>query len=185
MTGPDATDRAADQAQERTRDRVIVLGKIAGTFGVLGWVKVSSYTEPLDNLLRYSVWQLRRGAEWSPRQVSAGRLTGKGVLAKLEGIDTPEDARVLIGTELGVWRHEMPPTQAGEYYLSDLEGLEAVTASDEPLGTIDHFRSTPSATVVVVRRQGRPEQWVPFVKERIVRIDLEGGRVVLDWPADL
>jgi 16S rRNA processing protein RimM len=152
---------------------------------VSGWVKVSSYTEPLDNVLQYSVWQLRRGADWSAVQVENGRVTGKGVLAKLEGFDTPEDARVLVGSELGVWRHEMPPTQPGEYYLSDLEGLEAVNASGEPLGTIDHFRSTPSATVVVVRREGRPEQWVPFVKERIVQIDVASGRVVLDWPADI
>ena len=166
-------------------DRVVVLGKIAGTFGVLGWVKVNSYTDPLDNLLQYPVWQLHKGASWAPVQVSEGRVTGKGVLAKLEGVDTPEDARLLVGTELGVWRHELPPTLPGEYYLSDLEGLEVVNASDEPLGKIDHFRSTPSATVAVVRRQGRAEQWVPFVKERIVRVDLEAGRVVLDWPAEL
>jgi 16S rRNA processing protein RimM len=167
-------------------DRVVVLGKIAGTFGVLGWVKVNSYTDPRDNLLQYSVWQLRRGGDWSATKVAAGRLTAKGVLAKLEGIDTPEDARVLIGTELGVWRHELPATQPGEYYLSDLEGMEAVAASGEPLGRIDHFRSTPSATVVVICSSGgRPERWVPFVKERIVRIDLAAGQVVLDWPADL
>lgn len=195
MTGPDDSDRARaeiqtqtearTQARDRTRDRIIVLGKIAGTFGVQGWVKVSSYTEPLDNVLQYPVWQLRRGADWSAVEVSQGRVTGKGVLAKLKGFDTPEDARVLVGTELGVWRQEMPPTLPGEYYLSDLEGLEALNASGEPLGTIDHFRTTPSATVVVVRSKGRPEQWVPFVKERIVQIDLAAGRVVLDWPADL
>jgi 16S rRNA processing protein RimM len=177
MTGTEQGSRVAD--------RVVVLGKIAGTFGVSGWVKVSSFTEPLDNLLEYPVWQLRKGTSWASVQVSAGRVTGKGVLAKLEGIDNPEDARLLVGTELGVWRHQLPPTLPGEYYLSDLEGLEVVNASGEPLGKIDHFRTTPSATVVVVRRQGQTEQWVPFVKERIVRIDLEAGRVVLDWPAEL
>jgi 16S rRNA processing protein RimM len=166
-------------------DRVVVLGKIAGTFGVLGWVKVSSFTDPIENLLRYPVWQLRRGTQWTLIRVSEGRLTGKGVLAKLEGIETPEEARILVGTEVGVRRNELPPPAPGEYYLSDLEGLEAVTPSGEPLGSIDHFRSTPSATVAVVRRKGRPEHWVPFVKERIVRIDLTAGQVVLDWPADL
>lgn len=165
--------------------RVVVLGKIAGTFGVQGWVKVSSYTEPLDNVLNYPVWQLRRGADWSAIKVTAGRVTGKGVLAKLEGIATPEDARVLVGTEVGVWRHELPPTQSGQYYLSDLEGMAVINAEGESLGKIDHFRSTPSATVVVIRSEGRPEQWVPFVKERIVNIDVAAGRVTLDWPTEL
>ena len=164
---------------------MVVLGKIAGTFGVLGWVKVNSYTDPLDNLVRYRVWQLRKGVDWTAVRLAEARITGKGVLAKLEGVDTPEAARVLVGTELGVWRHELPSPAPGEYYLSDLEGLDVVNTSGEPLGVIDHFRSTPSATVAVVRREGRAEQWVPFVKERIVRIDLAAKQVVLDWPADL
>lgn len=162
-----------------------MLGKIAGTFGVQGWVKVSSFTDPLDNLLQYEYWQVRRGEQWSALEVTAGRMTGKGVLAKLKGIDTPEAARVLVGSELGVWRHELPATAPGEYYLSDLEGLQAVAATGETLGTIDHFRSTPTATVVVIRNGKRAEQWVPFVKERIVRVDLDAGQVVLDWPAEL
>ena len=166
-------------------DRIVVLGKIAGTFGVSGWIKVSSYTDPLDNLLQYPIWQLRRGETWTKAKLEASRVTGKGLLAKLEGIETPEDARVLIGTELGVWRHELPAVRPGEYYLSDLEGLIAVTPCDEPLGVIDHFRSTPSSTVVVIRSAGQLDRWVPFVKERIVKVDLSAGRVVLDWPADL
>jgi 16S rRNA processing protein RimM len=182
MTGP-APDE--ERGLEAEQDRIVVLGKIAGTFGVLGWVKVNSYTEPADNLLRYTAWQVRRNAEWLVLEVSEGRVTGKGILAKLTSIDSPEDARTWIGSEVGVWRHELPPTLPNEYYLSDLEGLEVENASGEALGKIDHFRSTPSTTVVVVRRQGRPEQWVPFVKERIVRIDLRAKRVVLDWPADL
>jgi 16S rRNA processing protein RimM len=182
--GPESRDRR-HRIDIVAADRVVVLGKIAGTFGVLGWVKVSSYTDPIDNLLQYPTWRLRRGETWSTIKLEAGRLTGKGVLAKLEGIDTPEDARLLTGTEVGVWRHELPATEPGEYYLSDLEGLVAVTPSDEPLGTIDHFRSTPSSTVVVIRSAGHPDRWVPFVKERIVKVDLEARRVVLDWPADL
>jgi len=167
------------------QDRVVVLGKIAGTFGVSGWVKVTSYTEPLDNILRFRTWQLGRAGDWTVACVSEGRVTAKGVLAKLEGIDTPEAARLLVGTEIGVWRRELPSPAAGEYYLSDLEGLEVVNVGGELLGKIDHFRTTPSTPVVIVRRQGRPDQWVPFVKDRIVRIDLLAGRVVLDWPADL
>jgi 16S rRNA processing protein RimM len=188
MTGLSSDDEPGpgiEGGPEAEQDRIVVLGKIAGTFGVLGWVKVSSYTEPANNLLQYPVWRVRRNSEWLALEVSGGRITGKGILAKLTGIDTPEDAKLWVGSELGVWRREMPPTLPNEYYLSDLEGLEVVNASGETLGRIDHFRSTPSSTVVVVRRQGHPEQWVPFVKERIVRIDLPGKCVVLDWPADL
>jgi 16S rRNA processing protein RimM len=163
-------------------ERVVILGRIGGSFGVQGWVKITSYTEPPDNILSYSEWQLGRGGRWQPIELQDGRVTNKGVLAKLAGIDTPEDARVQVGAEIGVTRGQLPPAAPGEYYLSDLEGLEAVTPQGELLGRIDHFCTTPAGSVVVVR--GEREHWIPFVKERIVKVDLDAKRIVLDWAAD-
>lgn len=169
---------AADSAS----DRIVVLGTIVGAFGVRGWVKVKSYTEPVDNILDYETWQLGVAGKWTPIKVEAGRVTDKGVLAKLEGMESPEEARLKVGLELGVWRSAMPAPAGGEYYLSDLEGIEAVSAEGEVLGRVDHFRSTPGGTVVIVR--GEQEHWIPFVKERIVKVELDARRIVLDWSAD-
>jgi 16S rRNA processing protein RimM len=47
---------------------------------------------------------------------------------------------------------------------------------------VDHFRSTPSGDVVVIR--GKREHWVPFVKERILKVDLAAGQITLDWAED-
>ena len=169
---------AADSAP----DRIVVLGTIAGAFGVKGWIKIKSYTEPVDNILDYETWQLGASGTWTPVKVEAGRVTDKGVLAKLEGLETPEEARLKVGLELGVWRSEMPAPDNGQYYLSDLEGLEALGADGEVLGRVDHFRSTPAGTVMIVR--GEQEHWIPFAKERIVKVELDAGRIVLDWQAD-
>ena len=169
-------------------DRIIVLGKVASPFGVKGWVKINSFTEPVENILDYPTLQLRSPGQagssdkWVPIRVEEGRVTGKGVIAKLAGIESPEEARTRVGLELGVWRSELPPPAPGEYYWSDLEGLEAIGAAGEVLGRIDHFRSTPTGTVVIVR--GEQEHWIPFVKDRIVKVDLEAGRIVLDWSLD-
>ena len=163
-------------------DRVVVLGKIVGTFGVKGWLKVSSYTEPATNILDYERLLIASASGWSEIRVEDGRETGKGVLAKFEGIESPEAGRLRIGAELGVWRSEMPVPAAGEYYWSDLEGLEALNEAGEVLGRVDHFRTTPAGTFVVIH--GTQELWVPFVKERIVKVDIAGGRIVLDWALD-
>jgi 16S rRNA processing protein RimM len=163
-------------------DRIVILGKIAGTFGVKGWVKVRSYTEPVENILGYETWQVGRDGQWQPATVEEARVTDKGVLAKLEGMESPEEARLKVGLDIGVWRSEMPPPDPGEYYLSDLEGIDAVSVSGEPLGKVDHFRTTPGGTVLVVR--GEQEHWIPFVKDRIVKVELDARRIVLDWSAD-
>lgn len=164
------------------QDRIVVLGRIAGTFGVQGWIKVNSYTEPPANILEYETWQMGRAGKWTPVQVEDGRVTGKGVLAKLVGIDTPEAARIHAGAELGVWRGELPATAEGEHYWSDLEGLDAFAADGRPLGRVDHFRSTPAGAIVVVK--GEREHWIPFVKERILNVDLDGHRIVFEWAVD-
>lgn len=161
---------------------MVTLGKIAGTFGVRGWVKVHSYTDPPENILDYDNWRIGRAGQWTPAVIEDGRVTGKGVLAKLEGVETPEDARSYVGAELAVARSEMPAPAPGEYYLSDLEGLEARTEHGEVLGFIDHFRTTPAGDVVVIR--GEREHWIPFVKDRLIKIDLDARCIVFDWAAD-
>jgi 16S rRNA processing protein RimM len=176
MGDPSTHDSAQDSG------RVVVLGSIGAAFGVQGWVRINSYTDPPDNILTYGRWRIGRSGRWQDIEVEAGRVTAKGVLAKLAGIETPEDARLHVGAEIAVARSELPPPSKGEYYWIDLEGLEAVSKDGVTLGRIDHFRETPAGHVVVVR--GERERWIPFVKERIAQVDLDAGRVVLDWDAD-
>jgi len=171
-----------ESAAPSSNERVVILGKIAGTFGVRGWVKINSYTDPPDNILEYAELLIGNAGHWSRVELEDGKLTGKGVLGKLKGIETPEDARTRVGAELGVRRSELPPPAPGEYYWSDLEGLEAESPSGERLGRVDHFRSTPGGTMIVLR--GERELWVPFVKDRVVKIDLEQRTIVLDWSLD-
>ncbi len=160
----------------------MILGSIGAPFGVQGWVKVQSYTEPQANILDYAVWRLGRAGSWQPFELEDGRVTGKGVLAKLVGIDVPEAVRLHTGAEIGVLRSELPPPPPGEHYWSDLEGLQALTKEGVLLGRVDHFRTTPAGNLVVVR--GEREHWIPFSKDRIVKVELEAGRIVFDWEED-
>ena len=162
--------------------RRVVLGQVGGAFGVQGWVRIQSYTDPPANILKYERWQLGRAGQWREVEVEDGKLTAKGVLAKFAGVETPEDARLATGSEIAVTRDELPPPAPGEYYWIDLEGLAAFGQNDQPLGRIEEFLATPTGTVVVIR--GERQHWVPFVKERIVSVDLDAGRVVFDWAAD-
>jgi 16S rRNA processing protein RimM len=168
--------------QSEGADRVVVLGKIGGAFGVKGWVRVTSYTDPPENILDYDDWLIGGAGRWQSIEIEDGRVTGKGVLVKLAGVETPEEARLQTGIEIGVRRSQMPAPEPGEYYWSDLEGLEALTKDGAVLGRIDHFRTTPGGTVVIV--QGEREHWIPFVKDRIVKVELEAGRIVFDWGVD-
>jgi 16S rRNA processing protein RimM len=161
-------------------DRQVVIGRITGIFGVRGWVRVFSYTDPLANILRYGPWQL--GAAGDSRAVLDGQLHGKGVVAQLAGISDRDQARALIGLEIRVPRERFPAAPADEYYWSDLIGLEVVTLAGEVLGQVTELQQTGAHDVLVVT--GERRRLLPFVMGRVIRtVDLASGRIVVDWDA--
>ncbi|HEY0719731.1 MAG TPA: ribosome maturation factor RimM [Gammaproteobacteria bacterium] len=162
----------------------LIVGRINGLYGVRGWVKVFSHTEPRDNILSYHTWYLRRGNEWQPIEPAEGRLHGKGVVARLTGCDDRDLAAGLIGSDIAILREQLQPAEAGEYYWADLIGLQVSTIEGVDLGTVDHLLETGSNDVLVVL-QGKRERLIPFIREQVVRsIDLAGKKMVVDWDPD-
>jgi 16S rRNA processing protein RimM len=158
----------------------VTLGRISGVYGVRGWLRVHSYTEPRDNILRFARWMLLHQGERRVIDVEATRYAGGSVLAKLAGVDDRDVARGWIGAEIAVERQELPPCEPGEYYWADLEGLSVVTADGERLGSVDHLIATGAHDVIVL--DGAPGRMIPFVADRIVRkVDLDTGEIVVDW----
>lgn len=158
----------------------VVLGRVSGLMGVKGWIKVHSYTEPRESIVAFKHWILRDEGVESRVEVETGRRQGRTVVAKLQGIDDRDEARELIGAEIAVAREDLPPCEPGEYYWTDLEGLEVRTLAEEALGRVDFLFSTGDHDVMVVA--GERERMIPFVRERIVReVDLERGVITVDW----
>ena len=158
----------------------VLVGKIVGVFGVDGWVKVHSYTEPRENLFRYKPWIVRTAIGEDTLETPQGRVHGPGLVAKLPGIDDRDRAAAMMGAEIYVERAALPRAKPGEYYWSDLEGLEVRLEDGTSLGTVSHLFSTGANDVLVVR--GQRERLLPYVPGDVVkRIDLEGRVMVVDW----
>ena len=161
----------------------VVLGRIAGVFGVKGWVKVISHTEPREGILEYKNWLLKRGDGWQAVKLEDGKLHGKSVIAKLPDIEDRDAAAELLDAEIAVPREELPKTEDGEYYWTDLEGLQVVHRDGRSLGKVAYLMATGSNDVLVV--DGDAEQLIPFVMgEVILDVDLGKGRISVDWELD-
>ncbi len=161
----------------------VVLGRISGFFGVRGWVKVYSYTEPRDAVLNYRSWLLSSNGDWRAAEVAEGKRHGKTVIARIEGIEDRDQAAALIGCDIGVPRSEMPETDDGQYYWSDLEGLLVLTKSGAELGTVEYLIETGANDVMVIN--GEQEYLVPFVIDDVVLdVDLAAGVITVDWEWD-
>ena len=163
-------------------DRLIVLGRIAGVFGVRGELKIESWTDPREAIFRYQPWTLVRGSSSSPMAGVRGRAHGPGLVATMPGVADRDAAEPWLGFEIRVPRSALPPPKAGEYYWVDLEGLEVVNVEGVAFGKVDHLFDTGANHVLVVR--GDRERLIPFVQPHLVSVDFDAGRIVVDWDAD-
>jgi 16S rRNA processing protein RimM len=161
----------------------VVLGRISGLFGVKGWVKVYSYTEPREAVLNYSRWLLSGKSGWREAKVAEGQRHGKTVIARLDGYVDRDQAAELIGTEIGIPRDELPETEDNQFYWSDLEGLRVVNRDGTELGKVAYLLETGANDVMVVK--GEQERLIPFVMEQVVLgVDLASGEIEVDWEWD-
>jgi 16S rRNA processing protein RimM len=161
--------------------RRLVLGRITGLFGVRGWVKVFSETEPREGILRYSPWLI--GDSPRPLRVLEGRVHGKGVVARLDGCDDRDQAAALVNLEIAVTRERLPPPRPDEFYWVDLEGLAVETLEGVRLGLVSHLFATGSNDVLVVI--GDRERLLPFVWDEVIRsVDFDRRLIQVDWDPD-
>ncbi|MBZ0221811.1 MAG: ribosome maturation factor RimM [Dokdonella sp.] len=162
-------------------EKFVLLGKVVGVHGIRGELKLESYTEPRTQIFRYQPWRLRSASGETTIAGSRGRAQGKGIVATLPGVDDRDAAAALIGSEIWVARSALPKSAPGEYYWTDLEGLEVVTLEGRALGAVSHLIATGANDVLVVKDAER-ERLIPFIVGQFVtQVDLEGGRVTVDW----
>ncbi len=161
-------------------ERRILLGRVAGSFGVRGELRLESWTEPRSAIFRYQPWMLRVGTEERTVVGAKGRDSGRSLIAVLPGVTDRDAAQALIGAEIEVPRSRLPAPKPGEYYWVDLEGLAVTTVEGKALGTVSHLFSTGANDVLVV--QGERERLIPFVDGDVVRsVDFDARRIVVDW----
>jgi len=166
----------ADQKQ-------IIVGKISGVFGVKGWIKVFSFTDPRENIFNYSPWLLKKGSDCKTVKLVDGKLQGKTVVAQLDGFTDRDQAQALLGWDVLITQDQLPETGAGEFYWSELIGLEVENLQGIRLGVIDSLLETGANDVLII--QGDRERAIPFIQgQTVIEINLNLGRMIVDWDSE-
>ncbi len=159
------------------------MGRVVAPYAVRGWIKLQTFTEYLDSLLDYPVWRLGKDGRWRDYRVLDGKIHGQYLMAGLEGVEDRSAAEALMGLDVAVLREEMPEADEDEYYWDDLIGLDVVNLAGEALGRVEGLLETGANDVLQVRN-GEAERLLPFVDAVVKEVDLEAGRLVVDWGLD-
>lgn len=171
-------------------DRPILVGKLSAVYGVRGWLKVYSYTEPAEQIFTYADWYLT-GGDFNSRHVRPAEtdVRGNKLLVRLDAVEDREQAQRYCGLDISVCEDAMPATAENEYYWHQLEGLTVITSHGAILGRVDHLlRAGASNDVLVVRGNAESidyrERLVPYVAQFVCGVCLTKGEIRVDWDPD-
>ena len=142
---------------------------------------------------------LRRGAS-EPIEFDDGRVQGKGLVAHIAGVDDRTLAEAYSGLEVTVPADSLPALEEGDYYWSQLQGLqvwcrdaggagsgkEGGTEERVLLGTVDYLIETGANDVLVVKPSTGSiddrERLIPYLPGEVVtKVDLEQAEIEVDW----
>ena len=149
---------------------MVVMGQLGTPFGVKGWVRIFADTEYPDSLLDYSVWYLETATGWQAFDIEAAEMHAKGLVA-------------MRNRKIAVPRSELPETEDGEYYWSDLIGLSVVNLAGESLGKVTQLLETGANDVLVIR-DANVERLLPFVDAVVKTVDIAAALITVDWGLD-
>ena len=163
----------------------LAIGKIFGTHGVKGTVKVYSYAES-SSIFRQGLLILLRNAEGREKTYSIrwAKPHGKGLLLSLEGIDDLDSVDSLIGSEIFLQRDLLPEPEEGSFYWFDIIGLSVYSLEGKYLGCVKSIIPTGSNDVYVVRDDNN-EILIPALETVVLDIDLEKKRLTVNMPEGL
>jgi len=162
-------------------DRLVLVARVSGAFGVKGEVRIKTYTDNPLAVLNFR--ELRRANGLPGLTLVSGRSFKEGLVARAKEIATKEEADALKGLDLYAPRSALPPPDEEEFYLTDLIGLRAESPEGTPLGTVKSVQNFGAGDVLEIEPPGRKATWmVAFTSDTAPEIDLDGGRIVIVRP---
>lgn len=165
----------------------IVVGRLAGVYGVKGWQKILSYTDIPESIFEYQPWLLMQQGALKEFTVTDWKRHNKGYIVKLDQIEQREEAQALTGLDIYVDGAALPELDEGEYYWRDLVGMKVVTEGGYDLGVVTELLETGSNDVLVVKANsndafGQQERLLPFLEGSVViSVDKTDKQIVVDW----
>jgi len=162
--------------------RLVLVGRVAGAFGVKGELRIASYTDDPATLVRHRELLREDGAPGLT--LTAGRPHKGALVARAKEVVTREDAEALRGLQLYVPREALPPPDEDEFYLADLIGLQVVGPDGGEIGRIKNVQNFGAGDLLEIAPPSGPTWWLPFTREAVLEVRIGEGIVVAVRPIE-
>lgn len=158
-------------------EEMLQVGVVATTHGVRGEVKVFPTTDDVNRFKKLKEVFLDIGKEKVSLEIEGVKFFKQMVILKFKGIDTLDDAAVYRQAGLYVTRENAVKLQKDEYFIADLIGVSVYDEADRLLGSLEDVMTTGANDVYVIRMTDGRELLLPAIRQCILDVDVEQGRM--------
>lgn len=153
-------------------------GKIVSTHALKGEVKIQPWCDSAEFLCEFDVLYFEKGRKQI--EIERSRPHKNMVIAKIKGIDTPEQANTLRNKILYLDRDDVE-LEEGCYFIQDLIGLEVLDADDNSkvYGKLADVMETGANDVYTVRQADGKEFLIPAIPQVVIETDIDNGRMFI------
>lgn len=179
---------AARKGQGSRMEQFLRVGVISSTHGIKGEVKVFPTTDDANRFKKLKEVLLDTGKERIPMEVEQVKFHKNMVIVKFKGYDNISDMELYKGKDLLVSRDQAVKLEPDENFIIDLIGLKVVTDEGVDFGTVKDILQTGANDVYVIDGNDGKEYLFPSIKECILDVNLDEGKVtvhIMDGLLDL
>jgi 16S rRNA processing protein RimM len=164
---------------------LVLVGYVAGAYGLQGWVRIRPYSAEADALLHAKTWWLDKPEMRDVTRMQAREHSGD-IVAQLMGVADREAAEALKGATVQVSRSHFPALADDEFYWVDLIGMAVDNLQGEPLGTVADMMDNGAHPILRVKpaTDEQQEMLIPFVDQFVIKVDREARKITADWGLD-
>jgi 16S rRNA processing protein RimM len=161
----------------------VVIGRFGRPHGIKGFVTVHSFTDPRDNILRYTDWHVFLNNTWQPVKLLCVEVQNKAIIAQIEGYPERELVSRLTNAEIAIQKEQLAELEAGEYYWHQLIGMKVINQKGESFGTVIEVIPTGANDVLIV--EGEKRYLIPYLPGQfIIEINDCQQVITVDWDVD-
>lgn len=159
------------------KERFIETGKIVGTHGIKGEMRVQPWCDTPEFLTKFKTLYLDKNGENSIK-ISSSRAHKNIVLLKAKDVNTIEEAESFRGKVLYLDREDAVLPK-GVFFQCDLIGCEVFDAdTNEKLGEISDVSQTGANDVWHIKKDGK-EYLIPSIPDVVINVDIDENKVVI------
>lgn len=160
-------------------EQLLQVGAITSTHGVHGEVKVFPTTDDPKRFKRLKNVILDTGKEQIPMEIEGVKFFKQFVILKFKGFDNINDIERYKGKNLYVTRENAVRLRRDEYFIADLKGLTVFLEDETEFGTLTEVIQTGANDVYNISMKNGGDVLIPAIKECVLSVDVENGKMVI------